>query len=78
MMFLFGSERSTLLTNSEGVPSKVPSGSKVMLYQFTSPVSLPSELAAGVAGVVLVGSVWLRTVLRSKKTLVWPVAGSTR
>ena len=75
MMFLLGSERSTLLTNIEGVPPKTPSESNVMLYQFTSPVLLPRELAAGVAGVVLVGSVWLRTVLRSKKTLDLPVAG---
>ena len=78
MMFLFGSERSTLLTNKDGVPSKVPLGSKLMLYQFTRPVELPSELAAGVAGVVLTGSVWLRTVFKSKKTLACPVAGSTR
>ena len=62
MMFLLGSERSTLLTNIEGVPLKIPSESKVMLYQLTSPVLLPRELAAGVSGVVFVGSVWLRTV----------------
>src|SRR5689334_14181918 len=54
MMFLLGSERSTLLTNSEGVPSKVPSGSNDMLYQFTRPVPAPSELAAGVEVDVLV------------------------
>src|SRR5579875_3446282 len=78
MMFLLGSVRSTLLTNSEGVPSKVPSGSKDMLYQFTNPVPAPSELAAGVVVEVLVGSVWLRTVFRSKKTLALPVAGLTR
>ena len=74
MMFLFGSERSTLLTNIAGVPLKRPSESKVMLYQFTRPVALPSELAA----VGLLGSIWLITVLRSKKTLVLPVAGLTR
>src|SRR5579883_440035 len=78
MMFLEGSDRSTLLTNIDGVPLKVPCGSKVMLYQFTRPVSLPRELAAGVDGVVLLVSIWLMTVLRSKKTLVLPVAGSTR
>ncbi len=48
-----------------------------MLYQLTSPVPVPNELPAGV-GVVLVGSVWLRTVFRSKKTLALPVAGLTR
>src|SRR5262249_59439219 len=78
MMFLAGSDRSTLLTYIDGVPPNFPSGSKVMLYQFTSPVAAPIELAAGVAGVVLFVSVWLRTVLRSKKTLDLPVAGSTR
>ena len=55
MMFLFGSERSTLLTNIAGVPLKIPSASNVMLYQFTSPVAVPSEFAAvGIARVDLV------------------------
>ncbi len=49
-----------------------------MLYQLTSPVEAPSELAAGVEVEVLFGSVWLRTVFRSKNTLALPVAGSTR
>ena len=39
---------------------------------------LLADPAAGVAGVAFVGSVWLSTVLRSKKTLVLPVAVSTR
>ena len=57
MMFLLGSERSTLLTNIAGVPLKMPSGSNVMLYQLTRPRSTAavSPLAAGVAGVVVVG-----------------------
>ena len=51
-----------------------------MLYQLTNPVEVPSELAAGFVPSVAsaLGSIWLRTVLRSKNTLALPVAGSTR
>ena len=41
-----------------------------MLYQFTSPVEVPSRVGRGVAGVEFVGSIWLSTVFKSKKTLV--------
>ena len=68
MTFLFGSERSTLVTNIAGEPLKIPSESNVMLYQLTRPVAVPSELAAA-AGVGLSGSIWFITVFRSKKTL---------
>ena len=78
MMFLLGSDRLTLLTNIAGVPLKMPSESKVMLYQLTSPVEVRRPFAAGVVGVALPGSSWLITELRSKNTLAWPVAGSTR
>ena len=64
MMFLFGSDRLTLLTNIAGVPLKIPSESNVMLYQLTSPVEVHSQLAAGVAGVELFGSIWLITVVQ--------------
>src|SRR5262245_59598765 len=77
-VFLFGSDRSTLATNMAGVPLKMPSVSKVMLYQFTRPVELPNEFAAGIVGVELFGSISLITVFKSKKTLLLPVAGSTR
>src|SRR4051812_30363216 len=72
IMFLFGSDRSTLLTNIAGVPLKMPSESNVMLYQLTRPVELPIELAAGVVGVALFGSTWLSTEFRSKNTLLLP------
>src|SRR5271157_4829497 len=45
-----------------------------MSYQLTYPVEGPSELAA----VGALGSIWLKTVLRSKNTLALPVAGSMR
>ncbi len=50
MMFLLGSDGSTLLTNIAGVPLKMPSESNVMLYQLTSPVDVNRPLAAGELG----------------------------
>ena len=77
MMFLLGSDRSTLLTNMAGEPLKMPSESNVMLYQLTRPGRGRVSWRRA-CGVELVGSIWLSTVFKSKKTLVWPVAGSTR
>ena len=52
MMFLLGSDRSTLLTNIAGVPLKRPSESNVMLYQLTSPVARPQPVGGRVSGCI--------------------------